>query len=252
MKIILFLSLLFTAKGSAKPMLSMKEFDRLNIEQQVEVIAAYKEFLRETSLQTELDTFSTFRFSFITKAMASGEFDCFHAGWPSRSSLVSGKRLCLSSVTANPDYRLHASRCGQNSLLCQPLIFGSGICVNVSTSALKNSAFSQCETRFRDSGRSLADVAAELNSFEKRAELEEFVGVSERICREGFQQALCNRLREKILATKSQAVNDDPTLLATAQTAVEVTQARVGPVVDCDSKTPGIQRSPARREELVV
>lgn len=253
MKIILFLSLLYTTMVSAKPMLSMKEFERLTLEQQVEVIAAYKHFLRESSLETELDTFSSFRFSFITKAIASGEFDCFYAGWPSRSSRVNGKRLCISPITANPDYKLLASGCSQNFLLCQPLIFGSGLCVNIATSELKNSAFTQCENKFQESGKSLADVASELNTSEKIAELEEFVGVSERICREGFQEALCNRLRERVLAIKTQAITD-PALLAAAQTAVQVTQTRVDPNVDCDSDTPGIQISPtaSRQQSSIV
>lgn len=251
MKTILFLTLFFSTTLFAESMLSMSEFEKLTLDQQVSVISAYKDFLRESSEKTKLDKFSSFRFSFITEAIAAGEFDCFYAGWPSRSSRSGGKRLCTSPLTGNPDYRSRASSCGSNSLLCQPAIFGSGLCVSVATAALKNSAFSQCENKFRQSGKTLADVAAELNTPEKKADLEELLGVSERICREGFQQALCNRLREKILAVKNQS-GDGATLIAATTTAIQATQTSPEPEVDCDPNTPGIQTTPPQVVPQVV
>lgn len=223
----------------------MKEYGELSLDQQIKVIVAYKEFLQETSLNTELDQFSSFRFSFFQEAIASGEFDCFYAGWPSRSTKVGGKKLCSSPMKSNPEYRARASSCGSNSLLCQPSIFGKGICVSIATPQLRNSAFSQCESKFKSSGKTLADVAKELNTPESLAELEELVGVSERICREGFQKALCNRLREKILAVKKQASSDSKVISA-AETALKVNTSAVEPEVDCDPNTPGIQTVPPK------
>lgn len=251
MKTILFLTLFFSTTLFAESMLSMSEFEKLTVDQQVSIISAYKDFLRESSEKTKLDKFSSYRFSFITEAIAAGEFDCFYAGWPSRSSRSGGKRLCTSPLTGNPDYRSRASSCGSNSLLCQPAIFGSGICVSVATAALKNSAFSQCENKFRESGKTLADVAAELNTPAKKADLEELLSVSERVCREGFQQALCNRLREKILAVKNQN-GEGATLIAATTTAIQATQTTPEPEVDCDPNTPGIQTTPPQRPAQVT
>lgn len=228
----------------------MKEFDGLNFDQQVQVVEAYREFLRINSEKTEAGKFSSFRFSSFSEAWAAGNFDCFYAGWPSRSSAKpGGGRLCISPMTGNPDYRALASSCGSNSLLCQPAIFGSGLCVSVATAAQKNSAFAQCEQKFRDAGRTSADVVRELNTPEKRAELEELMQVSERVCRDGFQPGICNKLRDKIAAIKDAG---GPTLMSAVQTAMTVTDTGVTPgQPDCDPNTPGVQTTPPVRSPVI-
>lgn len=127
------------------------------------------------------------------------------------------------------------------------MIFGDGLCADTGTKAERNSAFRQCEQKFSATGKSLADVAASLNTPEKVRALNELVSDSEQICRTGLQAntALCSRLREKILAVKSAAEGTRRETVRTAgEQAVTITERRVEPAVDCDPNTPGIQTEP--------
>lgn len=244
MKAILFLALFTFSLTSFALGLKKGEFDGLTPELQAQAIDAYREFLKAYSEKTEHGKFSSVRFSLFTEAWASGEFDCFYAGWPSRSTpKAGGGRLCSSPSNGNPDYPRRASGCGANSLLCQPAIFGSGLCVSVATREQRNSAFNQCEQRFAEAGRSTADVVREMSSPEARQDLDDLVENSERICRQGFQSGtiMCNRLREKISQVRAAA----PSIETVAQTAVQVTSGPVEPEAeDCDPNTPGIQTRP--------
>lgn len=250
MKIFTLFLLLFTTSSFADDKFSMDDFFEMSFEQQVQTVDAYREFLKTYSEKTEAAKFSSTRFSLFAEAWATGNFDCFYAGWPSRSSSkAGGGRLCSSPMTGNPDYRTIASSCGLSSLLCQPAIFGSGLCVSVATSALRNSAFQQCEQRFRDANRSTADVVREMNTPEKRADFQELVQVSDRVCRDGFQPGICTKLQAKIAAIREAG---GTTLMAAVQTAVVVTDAGVTPgEVDCDPNTPGIQTTPPVRPTVV-
>ena len=238
-------------------MISMDEFEAMSVDQQAQVLTVYKNFLRDNSDQSEMGNFSSVRFSFFEDAYATGNLDCFYAGWPSRSSPKrGGGRLCTSPRNGNPDYRAMASSCSSSELLCQPLIFGSGFCVSVATPALRNSAFKQCEKRFESSGRTMADVVRELNMPAKRAELQELVNTSEQICRTGFQArtTMCNRLKNQIAAVKrqvDQAAPVSPTLRSVAGLVAGVVSNPVIPApVDCDPNTPGIQTEPPVRTIL--
>ncbi len=256
MKFIL-LFILILSSGAHAQNISMEEFEGLTIDQQAEVLTIYKEFLREESVKSEMGNFSSLRFSFFAEAIATGNLDCFYAGWPSRSSPKrGGGRVCTSPRNGNPDYSSAASACSSSELLCQPMIFGSGLCVSVATPVLRNSAFSQCERRFASSGRTMADVVRELNMPAKRAELQQLVDTSVRICREGFQAraSMCTRLKNQIQAVKRSvdAAAPGTSVVAAADLAVRtLTRGSVIPdPVDCDPNTPGIQTEPTPRRLL--
>ncbi len=206
MKILLFIALTFSTIAYGNSTLTLKDFSALNVEQRSKVLEAYKDFLREYSKTTINGKFAGARFSIFAEAFASGNFDCFYAGWPSQSVRSGGKRLCTSPQRGNPDYSRLASSCGSNSLLCQPAIFGSGLCVSAATQKLRNSAFAQCESKFRDAGRTTADVVRELSPPEQRADLDELITTGQDICARGLQKgtAMCSRLVSKLIAIKNQ------------------------------------------------
>lgn len=246
MKILILFLLTFSPFAFGKSDFTFYDFEGLSFEQKVQVMDAYKDFLKTYAQKTELSALTSVRFSFFAEAWASGNFDCFYAGWPSRSSTRSGgRKVCSSPMTGNPDYRRLASSCGSSSLLCQPAIFGSGLCVSVATPALRNSAFNQCERKFSDAGRTSADVVREMDSPQERADFQELMGISESVCRDGFQPGICNRLNERISQIREAG---GATLLSATTTAVAVTTTGVSPgPVDCDPNTPGIQTVPPQR-----
>ncbi|MES2528999.1 MAG: hypothetical protein V4598_18075 [Bdellovibrionota bacterium] len=263
MKAILLFTLIFISTAHAESLITMDEFESMSIDQQSEVLTIYKEFLRENSAKSEMGNFSSVQFSFFAEAIATGNLDCFYAGWPSRSSPKrGGGRLCTSPRNGNPDYRTAAASCSASELLCQPLIFGSGFCVSVATPVLRNSAFSQCERRFASSGRTMADVVRELNMPAKRAELQQLVDTSNQICRDGFQarSSMCTRLKNQILAVKRQ-VDASPaptaagaTISRAADIAIDaLTRGSIEPdAEDCDPNTPGIQLRPPVPQTVVL
>ncbi|MFL5784676.1 MAG: anthrax toxin lethal factor-related metalloendopeptidase [Bacteriovoracaceae bacterium] len=246
---------LFSSALFAAPVFSPQELSELTIEEKVQVLSAYRDFLREASEETESADFTIMKFHFIEEAFAGGNFDCFYAGWPSVSRASGGKRLCTSPVKGNPDYQKSAGNCGAQQLHCQPAIFGEGLCVDIATKAQKNSAFRQCEEKFEKSGKTLSDVAAMYSSPEKRAGLNELVEDSERICRSGMQtqRTLCQRLHQKLVAVKAESEKSNgQRLQAVATTAVRVTsETRPQPGIDCDPVTPGIQTEAPRTPAVV-
>lgn len=261
MKTLFLIALTFSTWAFGETHFTNKEFLSLNADQKMKVVDAYKDFLREASTNTKLGEFASFRFSLISEAFASGNFDCFYAGWPSQSVRSGGKKLCTTPVRGNPDYPRQASSCGANSLLCQPAIFGSGLCVSVANQKLRNSAFAQCEKKFSDNGRTTADVVRELSPPDQRADLNELISVSENICANGLQAGtnMCSRLKNQLISIRSQlpaasAPQSTPlptsqtTLINVAETATRITSTRIEPrAEDCDPNTPGIQTVPPQQ-----
>lgn len=227
MKTLFLFLIFFTSLAFGKAPLSLEEFEAFEKEEQEDVIVAYQEFFRSIPSSTESEKFSSYQFHFLQEAYAAGNFDCFYAGWPSVSvAKPNGGKACRSPKTGNPDYPQLSSLCGEGTMLCQPLIFGEGLCVTINTPVLRNTAYAQCETRFRQSGKTPADVVETLNTPEKRASLQELFESSESVCRTGFQRGstLCDLLKKKITAIKRISQNrQTQTLSRVAETAVTIT-----------------------------
>jgi hypothetical protein len=239
MKTFILLALAFSSLAFGKATFTLKDFSMMSVEQKARVIDAYKDFLREYSKKTDHGEFASVRFSFFTEAYASGSFDCFYAGWPSQTVRSGSKRLCTSPLRGNPDYARLASSCGANSLLCQPSLFGDGLCVSTATKKLRNSAFSQCEYKFRSSGRTTADVIRELTP-EKRADLDELIVAGQNICAHGLQAGtgMCKNLVSKLLAIK----NELPPQTTQTETRPETDatpQAEASPQAEATSQAEG-------------
>lgn len=205
----IFLSLLIclSSFAGAKP-LAHQEFRVLSLAQKIKIIEAYREFFRQmpTDKLSEAEKVSWLRsLVLIGMAQADGNFDCFYAGWPSKK--VNGK--CTNPSRGNPAYPAQAQACGAQQLLCQPVLFGPGLCAEIGTQTQRNSAYNQCESQFRSSGRSLESVAQTLSEGELAQAANDVFGSVESICRSGFQAntSMCSKLSARVAAIRAENPN---------------------------------------------
>lgn len=209
---ILALFCFMTSLGLQAKALTSKDVASFTLENKIKVVEAYREFFREYKTELSASYQSEFfkYLSLISEANASGGFNCFYAGWPSKT--VGGK--CTNPARTNTAYVSEATgaSCSSSQLMCNPILFGRpGICVNTSNQALRNSAYTQCETRFASQNRTLTSVAASLNDMDLPALTEEMFILANRICRVGFQQRsrMCINLKEKLIELESIASGRD-------------------------------------------
>jgi hypothetical protein len=191
MKLSILLLAFFTLTASAKSF-THKEFAQLDSAGRVEIIKAYAEYLRgvETELSSEIT--QRLQWSMISEAYAQ-EYNCFYAGWP--SSKVNGK--CTNPSRTNPSYKKVAASCKSSELVCPSSMFGSGLCADISTQALRNSSFAQCEKKFVDSGAKIEDVAAQLLTVPSEAD--EIFQLVDQLCKVPKPNAsMCNKLSARV------------------------------------------------------
>src|SRR5690606_39070132 len=193
------LLLLLAAPVWAQKSFTVGEIKSLSKQQQVAVLKAYQEFIHIQSAgdyAPDDERLTSLRFSFLPLAYASGKQDCFFAGWPSSSRTVSskGKKRKVCSFPKK------AGSCGSQSMQCQPVLFGTDLCVSTATQKDRNSAFAQCEQKFQKSGRKLEDVAAKISSGELAAEADELFALVDQVCQNGFQArfGMCRTLEKKV------------------------------------------------------
>ena len=189
-----------------------QEYQELSIKQKVQILKAYKIFIQEV-LKNENETeelTARLRFFLVDQAFASGEFNCFYAGWPSIKKTVTTdgqkKTYCSSPVKSNPQYEKLAESCGKGELLCQPVLFGSKLCIEAKTKAQRNSAFSQCQQKFEKSGMTLEELAKDLGKEEIAPLADEVFALVHDICELGTFQSktgMCSNLKKKVAAVKA-------------------------------------------------
>lgn len=151
---------------------------------------------------SEFHTSSYYQF-FINDAYAASPegMNCVYAGWPSKRV----NNLCSSPQRQNPAYE--KGNCSSSEMQCQPLLFGQGICVPVSTSSQRSLAFSNCSKKFESSKRSTEDVVDEIQKNKKEKELFEYMDFAAEICSTGKQAstAMCRRLEGAVQKMRSAA-----------------------------------------------
>jgi hypothetical protein len=218
MRFIFALMLLVFSWSSKAGLVSFQEFKQLSLPQQALVIKAYQNFLHdyqkdELELYSSAQETSRFLGELISPAYAAEKMNCFYAGWPSQQVTVSvqgqKKTLCTSPANKNPDYQKLANSCGKNSLLCQPALFGKGLCVSTATRELRNLAFSQCEKKFKTSGRTLEYVASELVKADMQSVGDELFSYVHEICEKGKFQSktpMCTNLKNKVAEIQEMVV----------------------------------------------
>jgi hypothetical protein len=188
-----------------------QEYQKLSIKQKVQILKAYKSFIQEV-LKNENETeelTARLRFVLIDSAYASDAFNCFYAGWPSfkKTTTKDGKTrtYCSSPLKSNPEYKKLSEACGQGQLLCQPVLFGSKLCIDVKTQAQRNLAFSQCQQKFDKSGKTIEEIAQSLNEKDIAPLADEMFALVHDICEGNTFQSktgMCTNLKKKVAAVK--------------------------------------------------
>lgn len=208
MKYLIVFVLLFSALAHSSDLLTWEEFKQLKPQQRQKALKVYKDFIRESQKHgTQLESL-TLRSSwpeFMVKAFAMDDFDCFYAGWPSKKKTVGERIFCTSPAKSNPNYTKAASTCGAEQLLCQPVLFGKGLCIEVKTQAQKNSAFSQCEKKFAASKVSLDALAKEALNTDISQLADEVFSLAYKLCEGKNYQAstsMCQNLKKKVARVK--------------------------------------------------
>lgn len=167
-----------------------------------EIIKIYQTWFTEVSKVEEVAEWEEKKvtyFKLFSDAWASEGMDCIYAGWPS-------KRIgsCSSPTRSNPDYQ--QGSCSPSEMQCQPLLFGSGLCVSVATRSARNSAFSNCNNQFNQAGRNAAFVVAEIKSNNQEELLLSLLDFADQICESGVQAntGMCNRLKAQVAEVRSE------------------------------------------------
>lgn len=189
--------------------MSHREFVKLPKEMKIQFLSAHIKFLKDVHALTETDLMNKKVFkkwnAFIAMAYADTGYDCFYAGWPSKTVNSNGRKLCSSPSNHNPHYATSETQCEANELKCQPLLFGSNLCADASTQSKRNSAFSQCEQKFQDSGKSIEQLVGEISSPEKGQMFNELFALVDEVCENGMQatKPMCTSLKQKVSALRA-------------------------------------------------
>lgn len=236
--------------------MNLQDFKSLDQASQVKILKAYKKFMTEYQKSSpELaNSKIEINFSFINEAIAAEDFNCFYAGWPSKSVTVTRggkkKELCNNPVSNNPNYKNAeaANSCKSSELACNPALFGSGLCVDISTQKKKNLAFSQCEQKFSSQGKSLENVAQEISDGKIAAEADEMFRLVSDVCTSGFQSStgMCRNLQDRVAEiTKIRPEKSAPV----AEAPVE---KEVPAQVKAEVKNPSVPKIPTKHEAVHV
>lgn len=215
MKLILILSglLFFQSNLNAKV---WNVWKHANTQQKVEIIKIIKEFQKTYSKNTELGEFNKSAFlnlmSLINNAYAADGYECFYAGWPSKLVKVGSKNYCSSPKNQNSWYKeRHQSKCSENELMCNPLLFGDKLCVSAATRDQRIRSYANCERAFESQGRKLEDIVSAINdSAELTNRFDDVLGLSQQICTGAGYQAktgMCKILLDKIAEVKKEVAN---------------------------------------------
>lgn len=214
--------------------LTHRQFLRLPEKQKVEFLKLHTRFLHDVHSVTATDVIEKTRqtswLRFINNAYADTGYDCFYAGWPSKTVSSNGRQLCSSPQNHNPTYSNSSTSCAANELKCQPLLFGADLCAKAGSQAERNLAFSQCEAKFKESGKSLEQVAAEISAPDKGQMFNELFALVDEICESGMQatKPMCTNLKLKVADFRSLNLNLEASAGGTTRDLVSV----VGSVTD--------------------
>lgn len=183
MKFFILLSLLLTSSAFA---LSGKEvWEHSTMQGKVLLLNEYREFFGQNPEALGDDEKTVSLMGLLISDAWAGEFNCVYAGWPSKRV----NSLCSSPARHNPDYK---SSCKTNEMQCQPLLFGKGLCVPISTSEQRGMAFSNCDKKKKISTE---DLIREIKKDGKEGALMELFGLADNIC--GSKKSvpgMCQRL----------------------------------------------------------
>lgn len=225
MKWYLFFQLLMVSLPAlAVEVLENFRLSELPREQRIEVVKIYREFMQAQSAHANYDlqklTTSVWKFSppqFMYAYAADASYNCLFGGWPSTlSSPINGKRYCHDPRKANENYKNYSSCGNETQLLCNPALFGTDLCVDVSGGKI-SSAYQQCENKFKSEGRNLDQIIDQVSD----SEFVEATQTINEVCNAGngtqVGTGMCAAIKQKM---EKYVPNLRPTHLPEAQQAL--------------------------------
>ncbi len=193
-------------------------------EQRIEVLKIYREFLKSQSESSDYEfqkfTSSVWKMktpNFFYAYASDASYDCLYGGWPSTlGGPINGKRYCTDPRKANENYKNYNQCSGEGQLLCNPALFGTDLCVDISGSKVSG-AYQQCENKFRTEDRQLDQIVDQVSD-------SEFVDATQTInevCNAGngsqMGSGMCAAIKQKM---EKYVPNLRPTHLPEAQQAL--------------------------------
>lgn len=138
------------------------------------------------------------KWNVVERAWANDDrYNCFFGGYGSTKKSKDGKLLCQDPQAENSG--LMQGSCSSGELQCQPVLFGSGLCVPFNSQDDKRSAFSHCEEKFQIEKHGSYDFLRKLDRQQVDALIEmSFVAGS--LCSESDHKDLdvCHKVLEKM------------------------------------------------------
>lgn len=168
------------------------KWETLSPTQRYHVIYELREHIKQAEAFSDYDVSSWNKLTLIEEAYSTG-YNCFVAGWPSSKNTQGS---CQSPEKMNGSYA-HYINCPEKELLCNPALFGDGLCIAFNTSKEKNSAYDQCEKAFGTQGRLFSEVLNEVNV----TEFNELLSTVHTACNgkiTASMDALCQKLKRKL------------------------------------------------------
>jgi hypothetical protein len=136
------------------------DWSSLTRQQKIHLIQDIKIFVQNYE-NTHKSKLADKKFSYFQKVMnpfyahAADSYDCLYGGWPSTRS---SQGLCKWPQSANPKYQSYQNKCGESELHCNPMLFGEGLCIDFSSLRQRRLAYSQCESKFKETDRDLDQI----------------------------------------------------------------------------------------------
>jgi hypothetical protein len=263
--LIITISLFFSTSLLA---INHKQFLKLSNSQKEKFLFHHLQFFKELTLSTEisqLDYSPKKHFSFLLAlAYAEENYNCFYAGWPSKTVASGSRQLCSNPVRHNPHYLQSSTACSENQLKCQPLLFGDGLCAEAATSTQKNLAYSQCEEKFRSQNRTLKDVIDEMSGPENGQMFNELFALVDEVCYSGIQASkpMCRNLKNRVALIKDelllnperQPAGNDLSLVAVVEEVIDIDQMvnnTLSQMGDCLPLANSLRNRPPFRPDVI-
>lgn len=185
--------------------------------EKVELFKAYREWFRVVADNDDLthdewEEQGLFWRGIIDKAWAAEQFNCSYGGWPS----VRLSNGCGIPLRVNPDYPADACPAGQ--MACQPLLFGSGLCVSVVSRSDRSDIYENCEGASAAAGINEEMIVNSARNSSQEIQLQSLLDFADGVCNEGAPNIKdpCSSLSQRVARLRVQSVDR---LLASAGTA---------------------------------
>jgi hypothetical protein len=220
------------------------------------IYQSYREWIDEHEYSAGQSSSQASAISWWSLAWAQESFDCFYGGWPSRRK----NGLC-EHPRKHGDSGYQNGSCQPDSMQCQPLLFGEGLCVSMATRQIRQQTYANCERKFRASGRNPGPVMGQILQRGNEERLLALFDSIDSVCKSA-PSGMCRRLEKRVAEIRNERrqVNSSVTVIDNGtvvnsqegQSSVEVALTQVNNIqqaarsaghapIDCDPSQ-GVRR----------